>query len=61
MDKSSQPIKFTAEINEKRRNFEKLLHDFHSHDDPVLRYIKRMRMREIQEWLMDYDIKVDVP
>ncbi len=52
---------FTSKIDENCARFEKLLEDFNSHDDPVNRYIKRQRMLEIQSWLKDFGINVDVP
>ena len=61
MEKSTQSTNFKAEINEKRQSFEKLLNGFNTHDDPVLRYIKRQRMKEIQEYLSEFDINVEVP
>ena len=61
MEKTSNPTKFTSKIEDQQQKFEKLLHDFHTHDDPVLRYIKRLQMREIQGFLADNNIEVVVP
>ena len=58
---SAEKTRFTAKIEENRAKFEKLIVEFSSHDDPVDRYIKRQQMLELQEWLKDFGIKVDVP
>ncbi len=57
----SKSNKFTGNINEKREEFQKLLDKFNNMDDPIERYIKRLEMCEIKEFLNKYDIILEVP
>ncbi|MHA1585466.1 MAG: hypothetical protein ACTSWL_09435 [Promethearchaeota archaeon] len=52
---------FTSLITEKRAEFAILLEKFNKMDDPIERYIKRQEMREVQEWLEEYGISVNIP
>ena len=53
--------KFTANINEKREEFQILLEKFNNMDDPIERYMKRQEMFELKEFLSRYDIILEVP
>ena len=53
--------KFTANINEKREEFQILLEKFNNMDDPIERYMKRQEMCEIKEFLSKFDINLEVP
>lgn len=53
--------KFSSKIEASREKFDKLLEEFQNHDDPVDRYIKRQQMLEIQSWLEEFGITVNVP
>ena len=57
----SKTNKFTANINEKREEFQILLDKFNNMDDPIERYIKRQEMCEIKVFLSKYDIILEVP
>jgi len=57
----SKTNKFTANLNEKREEFEILLEKFNNMDDPIERYIKRLEMCEIKEYLSKFDITLEVP
>ena len=53
--------KFTANIDEKREEFQNLLEKFNTMDDPIERYMKRQEMSEIKEFLNKFDIILEVP
>ncbi len=53
--------KFTANINEKREEFQILLEKFNNMDDPIERYMKRQEMFKLKEFLGKYDIILEVP
>ena len=53
--------KFTTNINEKREEFQKLLKKFNNLDDPIERYMKRLEMCEIKDFLSQFDIILEVP
>ena len=53
--------KFTANINEKREEFQILIEKFNNMDDPIERYILRQEMSEIKEILSQQDIILEVP
>ena len=53
--------KFTANLNEKREEFEILLEKFNKMDDPIERYMKRQEMGDIKKFLSKYDIILEVP
>ena len=57
----SKTNKFTANINEKREEFQKLLEKFNSMDDPIERYMKRQEMCKIKDFLSHFDIILEVP
>ena len=57
----SKTNKFTANLNEKREEFEILLEKFNNLDDPIERYIKRLEMYEIKEYLSKFDIPLEIP
>ena len=57
----SKTNKFTANINEKREEFQILLEKFNNMDDPIERYMKRQEMCEIKEFLSKFDINLEVP
>ena len=57
----SKSNKFTGNINEKREEFQELLDKFNNMDDPIERYIKRLEMSEIKDFLNKYDIILEVP
>ncbi len=57
----SKTNKFTANIDEKRKEFGILLEKFSNMDDPIERYIKRLEMGEIKEYLSKFDITLEVP
>ena len=53
--------KFTANIDEKREEFQNLLEKFNAMDDPIERYMKRQEMSEIKDFLNKFDIILEVP
>jgi len=57
----SKTNKFTANLNEKREEFEILLEKFNNMDDPIERYIKRLEMFEIKNYLSKFDITLEIP
>jgi len=57
----SKTNKFTANIDEKREEFQKLLYKFNNMDDPIERYIKRQEMCAINEFLSKFDVILEVP
>ena len=57
----SKTNKFTANINEKQEEFQKLLEKFNKMDDPIERYMKRQEMCEIKNFLSKFDIILEVP
>ncbi len=59
----SKTNKFTAQINEKRDEFQVLLEKFKNLDDPIERYIKRQEMHEIKEFLTKHhaDSNLKIP
>jgi len=61
MSKTNKTNKFTANLNEKRKEFEILLEKFNNMDDPIERYIKRLEMCEIREYLSKFDITLEIP
>ena len=61
MENTTDPVKFKANVAEKKKKFEKLLSDFETHDDPVGRYINRQRMLKLQRELEEFGINVNVP
>lgn len=59
--KKPEKTTFTSKIQEKEIEFNQLLNKFNSIVDPIERYIKRLEMVKLQEWLLKYDVHVDVP
>ncbi|MHA1720374.1 MAG: hypothetical protein ACTSWX_12015 [Promethearchaeota archaeon] len=59
----SKTNKFTAQINEKRNEFQVLLEKFNNLDDPIERYMKRQEMHEIKEFLTKHhaDSNLKIP
>ena len=57
----SKTNKFTANINEKREEFQILIEKFNNMDDPIERYMKRQEMCEIKEFLSRFDVILEVP
>ena len=57
----SKTNKFTANINEKREEFQILLEKFNNMDDPIERYMKRQEMCKIKDFLSQFDINIEVP
>lgn len=48
-------------LEKKRAEFEMLVQKFEHMEDMVNRYIARQEMKELQEWLADHGINVEVP
>ena len=58
---NGEKTRFISKIEQNHAKFGKLMADFYAHDDPVDRYIKRQQMIELQEWLKEFGISVEVP
>lgn len=48
-------------LEKKRAEFEMLVQKFEHMEDMVNRYIARQEMKELQEWLAEHGINVEVP
>jgi len=57
MEKTS----FTANIEETRTEFGRLVSKFKTMDDPIERYIKRQEMIKLQSLLNEFGEHVDIP
>ncbi len=53
--------KFTSNIDKKIQEFEELLAKFRVTIDPVERYIKRMKMKELKTWLSFNGVERRIP
>lgn len=58
---NEKKTKFTSQIDEKNLEFESLLQKFCTMVDPVDRYIKRLKLQELQTWLSQYGVEKVVP
>jgi hypothetical protein len=60
MDEENK-TKFKSQIDEKNQEFETLLAKFRNMADPVERYIKRLEMKKLKNWLSEYGLEKNVP
>ncbi len=54
-------VLFTVKISKKQREFDFLLEKFHHEIDPVERYMIRLEMIEIQQFLLENGIRTSIP